>query len=128
MFLGRGLPAAAGGTVKGDPGVLQFLLQLHQGGELHTVAVTASNDAGALGVQDLVVIAVKAPALAGVAQQIGPLLGPDTVVLTAMNGVPWWFLQGFGGAVAGHALQSVDPQGAIARALPASAIMGGPPL
>ena len=99
-------------------------LQLHQGGELHTVPVTASNDAATLGVQDLVVISVKAPALASVAQQIGPLLGPDTVVLTAMNGVPWWFLQGFGGPVAGHALASVDPEGQIARALPAAHIIG----
>jgi 2-dehydropantoate 2-reductase len=62
-------------------------------------------------VQDLVVIAVKAPALVEVARQIAPLIGPDTVVLTAMNGVPWWFLQGFGGALAGRQLQSVDPTG-----------------
>ena len=99
-------------------------LQLHQGGQLHTVPVNASSDAATLGVQDLVVVSVKAPALATVAQQIGPLLGPDTVVLTAMNGVPWWFLQGFGGPVAGQSLASVDPDGAIARALPARHIIG----
>ena len=100
-------------------------LQLHQGGELHTVPVTASNDATALGVQDLVVISVKAPALASVAQQVGPLIGPDTVVLTAMNGVPWWFLQGFGGPVQGRSLNAVDPDGTIARAIPARHIIGG---
>ncbi len=100
-------------------------LQLHQAGTLHTVPVHASNDAAALGVQDLVVVSVKAPALASVAAQVGPLIGPDTVVLTAMNGVPWWFLQGFGGPVAGRALNSVDPDGAIARALPARHIIGG---
>ena len=100
-------------------------LQLHQGGELHTVAVKASNDAAVLGVQDLVVISVKAPALASVAAQVGPLIGPDTVVLTAMNGVPWWFLQGFGGPVADRSLDSVDPEGTIARALPAKHIIGG---
>lgn len=99
-------------------------LQLHQGGELHTVPVKASSDAAALGEQDLVVIAVKAPALATVAQQVGPLIGPHTVVLTAMNGVPWWFLQGFGGPVAGRSLDAVDPGGAIARALPARHIIG----
>lgn len=99
-------------------------LQMHQGGELHTVVVNASNDAATLGVQDLVVISVKAPALASVAQQVGPLIGPDTVVLTAMNGVPWWFLQGFGGPVQGRSLQTVDPQGAISRALPARHIIG----
>ena len=99
-------------------------LQLRQGDDLRTVPVTASSDAAALGVQDLVVIAVKAPALASVAQQVAPLIGSETVVLTAMNGVPWWFLQGFGGAYAGRSLASVDPQGAIDRALPAQHIMG----
>jgi 2-dehydropantoate 2-reductase len=102
----------------------QIGLQLHQGGELHTVSVKASNDAMALGVQDLVVISVKSPALASVAQQVGPLIGPNTVVLTAMNGVPWWFLQGFGGPVAGRSLDAVDPHGTIARALPARHIIG----
>jgi 2-dehydropantoate 2-reductase len=99
-------------------------LQLHQGGELHTVPVKASNQAADLGVQDLVVISVKAPALASVAAQVGPLIGPHTVVLTAMNGVPWWFLQGFGGPVHGRSLVSVDPEGQIARALPAAHIIG----
>jgi 2-dehydropantoate 2-reductase len=99
-------------------------LQLHQRGELHTVPVKASNQAADLGVQDLVVISVKAPALSAVAAQVGPLIGPNTVVLTAMNGVPWWFLQGFGGPVAGRSLASVDPEGQIARALPASHIIG----
>ena len=99
-------------------------LQLHEGGERYTVPVQASGDAAALGVQDLVVISVKAPALASVAQQVAPLLGPDTVVLTAMNGVPWWFLQGFGGPVKDRSLRSVDPEGQIARAIPAEHIMG----
>jgi 2-dehydropantoate 2-reductase len=99
-------------------------LQMHQGGTLHSVPVSASNDAATLGVQDLVVISVKAPALASVAAQVGPLIGPNTVVLTAMNGVPWWFLQGFGGPVAGRSLSSVDPEGAIAQALPAQHIIG----
>ena len=100
-------------------------LQLHQGGELHHMPVKASNDAAELGVQDLVVISVKAPALASVAQQIGPLIGQGTVVLTAMNGVPWWFLQGFGGPVQGQSLGTVDPQGTIARAIPAQHVIGG---
>ncbi len=104
--------------------VRQHGLRLHQAGELLTVPVTASDDAAALGVQDLVVISVKAPALAAVAQQVGPLIGPNTVVLTAMNGVPWWFLQGLGGPVAGRSLNAVDPLGTIARALPAQHIIG----
>lgn len=89
-------------------------------------AVDAVDDPAALGVQDLVVIAVKAPALAGVAARIAPLLGDDTIVLTAMNGVPWWFLDGgFGGALAGTRLAAVDPDGAIAAAIPARHVIGG---
>jgi 2-dehydropantoate 2-reductase len=88
----------------------------------HTVR--ASSDPAALGVQDLVVIAVKAPALLEVARHIAPLIGPDTIVLTAMNGVPWWFFEGFGGALAGTALQAVDPTGEIDRAVPARHVIG----
>ncbi len=77
-----------------------------------------------LGVQDLVVVAVKAPAMAEVAAAIGPLLGPQTIVLTAMNGVPWWFFEGFGGRYAGLRLNAVDPDGRIAEAIPARHIVG----
>lgn len=86
--------------------------------------VQVSADPAALGVQDLVVLAVKAPALREVALQIAPLIGPDTVVLTAMNGVPWWFFQGFGGALAGTPLRSVDASGDIGRAIPAESVIG----
>ena len=99
-------------------------LRLRSGEAESAHAVQASDDPAALGVQDLVIVAVKAPGLAEVARRIGPLIGPGTVVLTAMNGVPWWFLQGFGGPVAGRTLESVDPGGAIARAIPAAHIIG----
>ncbi len=87
-------------------------------------AVQASDRAADLGEQDLVVIALKAPTLAEVAPQIAPLIGPQTLVLTAMNGVPWWFFQGFGGALAGTRLQSIDPDGRIAAALPPEQVLG----
>ena len=86
--------------------------------------VRASADPAALGVQDLVIVSVKGPGMADVARRIQPLIGPNTIVLTAMNGVPWWFLQGFGGPVAGLTLQSVDPGGAIAQAIPAQHVIG----
>lgn len=88
-------------------------------------AVQASEQPAELGEQDLVIVAVKAPAMADVARYIAPLLGPDTVVLTAMNGVPWWFLQGFGGPLSGTRLESVDPGGAIAQAIDARRVIGG---
>ena len=76
-----------------------------------------------LGVQDLVVIAVKGPALASVAQGIAPLLGPETLVLPAMNGVPWWFCQGVAGW-GDEPLASVDPGGRIASAIPLHHVVG----
>ena len=72
-------------------------LRLESDGTVLTEKVTATADPAELGVQDLVIIAVKATAIAQVAQKIAPLIGPDTVVMTAMNGVPWWFFNGFGG-------------------------------
>jgi 2-dehydropantoate 2-reductase len=86
--------------------------------------VTASADPGALGVQDVVVIAVKAPALAEVARRIAPLLGPQTLIVPAMNGVPWWFCQGLQGPAAGLALKSVDPDSSIAAHLPIAQVIG----
>jgi len=99
-------------------------LRLREGGRVTSQAVASSASPAELGVQDLVVLAVKAPALPEVARQIAPLIGPHTLVLTAMNGVPWWFLQGFGGALAGMRLTSVDPDGALAQAIPAQHIIG----
>ena len=104
-------------------------LQLHSGPAetplVQTHRVHASDDARAIGHQDLVVVAVKAPAMRDVAGQLAPLLGPDTVLLTAMNGVPWWFLQGFGAQLQGMRLRAVDPGGEITAAVPAQCILGG---
>ena len=102
----------------------QHGLRLQDGSETLSAAVRASASPADLGVQDIVVVAVKAPAMAEVAQAIRPLLGPQTIVLTAMNGVPWWFFQGFGGTYAGARLKAVDPHGAIAEAIPARHIIG----
>jgi 2-dehydropantoate 2-reductase len=99
-------------------------LRLQQGEEVIDAPVRATADPAQLGVQDLVVVAVKAPAMAQVADAVSPLIGADTVVLTAMNGVPWWFFEGFGGRYEGSRLKAVDPEGAIARAVPAKHIVG----
>ena len=97
--------------------------RLRQGGALLQAPARAEQHAAELGTQDLVVIAVKGPALAQVASQIAPLLGPGTWVMPAMNGVPWWF--GRGVAALGDApLQSVDPGGAIDRAIPFERVLG----
>ena len=83
----------------------------------------ASDDAAALGVQDVLVIAVKAQSLPALAPTLRPLLGPHTVVLPAMNGVPWWFGEGVP-ELDGAPLESVDPGGGIARAIPFASVLG----
>ncbi|ACC74523.1 2-dehydropantoate 2-reductase [Paraburkholderia phymatum] len=99
-------------------------LRLVENGETRTVAVQASDRPAALGAQDLVIVAVKAPGMAAVAQQIAPLLDANTMVLTAMNGVPWWFCDGLHGEFAGARLACVDPDGSIAAAIPAERTLG----
>lgn len=97
--------------------------RLNEAGVLSQTPAHAVADAGQLGVQDLIVIAVKGPALAGVAAQIAPLLGPGTIVLPAMNGVPWWFGQGLP-ALGDAPLASVDPGGLIDAAIPLRHVLG----
>jgi 2-dehydropantoate 2-reductase len=77
-----------------------------------------------LGPQDLVIVAVKTTALPEVARRIGPLLGPGTTVLSAMNGIPWWFFHGMSAEFAQTPLPSADPDGSIAAAIPAARVVG----
>lgn len=97
--------------------------RLQMDGELLQVPATAAAGAAELGVQDLVVIAVKGPALPALAPTLAPLIGPRTLLLPAMNGVPWWFVQGVAG-LGDEPLQSVDPGGGIAAALPGDRVLG----
>jgi len=102
----------------------QHGLRLQQHDELLSAGVRVEEDPAELGAQDVVVIAVKAPALRDVAARVAPLLASNTMVLTAMNGVPWWFFQRFGGRHEGTQLRSVDPNGRIAAAIPAWQVIG----
>ncbi|XAS75841.1 2-dehydropantoate 2-reductase [Dermatophilaceae bacterium Sec6.4] len=100
-------------------------LLIEHAGEVACYRLVASDDPADLGPQDLVVVAVKAPALGTALPVVSALLGDQTRVLTAMNGVPWWFLQGgFGGSVAGRTLCTADPDGSIAAALPVGRVIG----
>lgn len=99
-------------------------LCLVEGGESWSRPLPASDDAAALGPQDLVVVAVKAPALAAAAPAVAAMLGPDTVVMPAMNGVPWWFPKGLGPPLEGSSLFCVDPDGRIAASIPSARVIG----
>ena len=69
------------------------------------------------GPADVLVIAVKAPALPALAPTLAPLTGPGSVILPMLNGVPWWFVEG-------ERLASVDPDGSIAQAIPTKQVIG----
>ena len=93
-------------------------------GEVLQAPVQVSEDPSELGVQDYVIIAAKSPSLPEIARQIGPLLGPETAVVTAMNGVPWWFFLNAKGPLAGRHLKAIDPYASIGEAIPASSVIG----
>jgi 2-dehydropantoate 2-reductase len=88
------------------------------------IQVTASDDPAYFGPQDYVVITLKPPSLPAVVPSLVPLLGDDTAVVSAMNGIPWWFCQHLTGPLKGHRLKTIDPEGQLAAALPAERIIG----
>ncbi len=103
------------------------LTLIEQNGASVTVPLKVSDDAAELGVQDLLVLTVKTTGLIDVAAQLAPLIGPDTRILSAMNGIPWWFFDGFAGKrdnLNAKPLVSVDPTGELARRLPARQVIG----
>lgn len=99
-------------------------LIIETGGRRLVSRPKASDRPQDFGVQDCVIVAVKGPALPAVVRDLGPLLGPDTSVVFAMNGIPWWFFGGLGGPHDGRVLRSVDPDGALSAALEPRRIIG----
>ncbi|MGE5146035.1 MAG: 2-dehydropantoate 2-reductase, partial [Candidatus Eiseniibacteriota bacterium] len=77
----------------------------------HTVRVTATEDPAALGPQDYIVIALKANSVPGVVERLKPLLGPDTAVVFAVNGLPWWYFYKLPGPWENRRVETVDPGG-----------------
>jgi 2-dehydropantoate 2-reductase len=87
-------------------------LKLIEDGQTRTARLPASDDPAAFGPQDVVICALKAQQAHACAGAFAPLLGPKTAVLTAMNGIPWWYFYREGGPLDNHHLESVDPGGA----------------
>ena len=99
--------------------------RLETGGGVLEATVRASADAAVLGPQDVLVIALKGPALTQVAAALSPMIAPGTEIVTAMNGVPWWFLLAGGGRLGPTRLDCIDPGGVIEAALPCAQLVGG---
>jgi 2-dehydropantoate 2-reductase len=85
---------------------------------------TVTGDLSSIGPADVVFLGVKAHSLTALAPQLEPLLGPDTVVVSAQNGIPWWYFQGSGGDLDGLRLKRVDPGGVIAAAIEPRRVVG----
>ncbi len=86
-------------------------------------AVTATDDFAAVGVHDTVLLALKAHQIAAVADQLEKLCDQNTTVVPLQNGIGWWYFQRHGGPHDGHRLCSLDPEGVIAKAVPAERIV-----
>jgi 2-dehydropantoate 2-reductase len=98
-------------------------LHVARGGEIRTSRPRAGS-ADELGIQDFIALTVKAQLLPELAPQLSPLIGPSTVVISATNGIPWWFFQDFGGPLANQSLRCVDRDGSQQRTFPADRTLG----
>ncbi len=99
-------------------------LTLRSEGETTTVHLPATDDPAAAGPQDYVFVTLKAHALAPAAPQIAKLMGPQTTLVTGVNGVPYWYFYGQDGPWRDRRVESVDPGGALWDILPPSQALG----
>ncbi|HEU5097814.1 MAG TPA: 2-dehydropantoate 2-reductase [Roseiflexaceae bacterium] len=84
----------------------------------------ATSDMAAAGLQDVVIVAVKAHSLPPIAPAMRALYGPETIVLPAQNGIPWWYFQKHGGEYEGRRIRAVDPDGIIADQIETDRVIG----
>ena len=84
-------------------------LRLIEDEQVDTVSVTASDTPEDLGEQDYVIITLKAHSVPPVVEKMRPLIGPNTTVVSGVNGVPWWYFHKIGGPLDGTRVHSVDP-------------------
>lgn len=86
--------------------------------------VKVTGDVASPGPQDLVIVAVKAQQIPGVAATLRPLLGPKTMVMTVQNGIPWWYFYKTGGPFDGRRIEAIDPGGEIDKHIEVERIVG----
>lgn len=100
-------------------------LTLIDGGQTYLGQPKAASDPAELGPHDLVVVTVKGGGLASIAPHLAALSRPDTPWVFVMNGVPWWFFEGFGGKLQGTTLKTLDPEQHLSRVIPLSRLIWG---
>jgi 2-dehydropantoate 2-reductase len=99
-------------------------LKLLMDGQEQVARVRATDTPGEAGPQDVVILGMKAHQLGAFVRDLAPLLGPETVVVTAQNGIPWWYFMKHGGPHEGTRIESVDPGGVIAEHLDVRRVVG----
>lgn len=82
---------------------------IEEGGEETVVSVTASDNPADLGIQDYIIVTLKAHSVPPIVDKMKPLIGPNTTIVSGVNGVPWWYFHKIGGEHEGTRLESVDP-------------------
>ncbi|WP_431127633.1 2-dehydropantoate 2-reductase [Variovorax paradoxus] len=87
-------------------------------------SVKATDRYDQAGPQDIVILAMKAHQVEAVANDVPKLFGPETVVVTMQNGIPFWYFHDHGGALAGTPVRSVDPTGLVTAKIPAERVIG----
>ena len=102
-----------------------FKLLLPDGTEQHTSQLRAVQDPADAGPQDVVLLTTKAHQVRDLLPGLRALFGPDTLVVTMINGVPWWYFQRLGGPFDGKTLNSVDPGGELAAGFEVERLIGG---
>ncbi len=99
-------------------------LTLESGGRTDIARPLATDDPAELGPQDFVILTLKAHQLPAAADSIAKLVGPETTLVTCMNGMPWWYFHGLDGPLASTRLSSVDPDGTLYEKLPPAQTLG----
>jgi 2-dehydropantoate 2-reductase len=97
---------------------------LRSGGEEFSAQPRCVADAGEAGIQDFVVVTLKAHGLPGAAPQIARMMGAETALVTGINGVPYWYFHGQDSAFRDRVVESVDPGGVVSRILPPACAIG----
>ncbi len=94
------------------------------GAEFQAPVHKATDSVTEAGPQDIIVLALKAHYLEQVAREIGSMVGPETMIVTVQNGIPWWYFHNHGGPFDGHRLDTLDPTGLLGKHIPSERIVG----
>jgi 2-dehydropantoate 2-reductase len=97
---------------------------IQDGEEIIADNVFATDDIAELGPQDIVLLALKSHQIVSVLDKLPNLIGPDTVMVTLQNGIPWWYFQGLSGEYENHSVETVDTGGLLARSIDPACLLG----